>query len=73
MRNASPALRWLSVPLTLATATAIAGSASAQSDLSPPPPNVMLLIDTSGSMEYMADGTSPLVDNAGKCLPPAPG
>src|SRR4029079_15356685 len=50
------------------------GSAAAQGDLTPPLPNVLLLIDTSGSMEYLADGTAPLLDNTTKkCLPPAGG
>lgn len=31
---------------------------NAQSDLSPPLPNVLLLVDTSGSMEYMTGSTS---------------
>ena len=56
-----------------AAALAHASTASAQADLTPPLPNVLLLIDTSGSMEYMADGTSPLVGADKKCLPPAPG
>ena len=73
MLRASSSLKWLPASLAVAAILAHAGSASAQSDLVTPIPNVMLLIDTSGSMEYMADGTAPLVDGAGKCLPPAPG
>jgi type IV pilus assembly protein PilY1 len=34
-----------------------AGHARAQVDLDPPMPNVMLLVDSSGSMEYKVDGT----------------
>lgn len=34
-------------------------SALAQVDIAPPLPNVLLLLDTSGSMEYMPDGTLP--------------
>ena len=56
-----------------AAALGHAGTAAAQADLTPPLPNVLLLIDTSGSMEYMADGSLPLVGADKKCLPPAPG
>ncbi len=73
MRNTSPRLRWLPATLTFATLVVRAGDAAAQADLTPPLPNVMLLIDTSGSMEYMADGTAPLLDNTGKCQAPLPG
>ena len=38
-----------------------------QTDVSPPLPNVMLLLDTSGSMEFMADGTDPDANAASKC------
>ncbi|HEX7667702.1 MAG TPA: hypothetical protein VF407_24410, partial [Polyangiaceae bacterium] len=38
-----------------------------QTDVSPPLPNVMLLLDTSGSMEMMADGTDPDANAASKC------
>jgi type IV pilus assembly protein PilY1 len=51
-------------PLTLGRASlallavALAPShARAQADLNPPLPNVLLLVDTSGSMEYKTDGT----------------
>ena len=73
MRNTSPRLRWLPATLTFATLVVRASDAAAQADLTPPLPNVMLLIDTSGSMEYMADGTAPLLDNTGKCQAPLPG
>jgi type IV pilus assembly protein PilY1 len=36
-------------------------TAHAQFDISPPLPNVLLLVDSSGSMEYMADGKLPKV------------
>lgn len=42
----------------------VASDASAQLDISPPLPNVLLLVDSSGSMEQMADGTMP-----SKCSP----
>ena len=52
-----------SFPAVVASALALAsGSARAQSgqvDTNPPLPNVMLLIDNSGSMEYMIDGNLP--------------
>jgi type IV pilus assembly protein PilY1 len=38
--------------------------AGAQADLNPPLPNVLLLVDTSGSMEYKIDGT-PVTCNPG--------
>jgi len=53
------------------TAFAILGSASianAQLDVNPPLPNVLLLIDTSGSMELMATGMSP-EDAGAACIP----
>lgn len=65
-----------SIPFaTLASALLLAYSppAAAQADLNPPPPNVLLLIDTSGSMEYLTDGTAPLLDASNKCQAPAPG
>ncbi len=34
-----------------------AGIAEAQVDLYPPPPNILLLVDTSGSMEFQVDGS----------------
>ena len=53
------------------SALAILGSASfadAQLDVNPPLPNVMLLIDTSGSMELMANGQLPAQSGA-TCVP----
>ena len=38
--------------------TFAAASASAQTDINPPLPNVMLLVDTSGSMEYKVGSTN---------------
>ncbi len=35
-----------------------ATSAQAQADISPPPPNILLLVDTSGSMDYKSASTS---------------
>src|SRR5262245_26870902 len=47
----------------------LAGSsaAHAQLDVNSPLPNVLLLVDTSGSMEYMADGSLPPT-----CVPGSP-
>src|SRR3954462_11492736 len=50
-------------PLRLAPLAALAcgllsSRAGAQADLNPPLPNVLLLVDTSGSMEYKTDGTA---------------
>lgn len=57
----------------LAALSARPGSALAQADLSPPLPNVLLLVDTSGSMEYLPDGTRPKLDAQNRCLPPGAG
>jgi type IV pilus assembly protein PilY1 len=77
MRNARPAstpfVAWPLAALTGTAALAFASPAAAQADLTLPLPNVLLLIDTSGSMEYMPDGTAPLLDAQLKCQPPAPG
>ncbi|RYZ02187.1 MAG: hypothetical protein EOO73_32735 [Myxococcales bacterium] len=35
-----------------------AGRAHAQADVSPPPPNILLLVDTSGSMDYKTNSNS---------------
>src|SRR5262249_2781633 len=43
--------------------------ARAQADINPPIPNVLLLIDTSGSMERMIDGTLPEANAANACNP----
>ena len=58
----------------LAACLLSAGSALAQADVAPPPPNLLLLVDTSGSMDYksgsnsfpicrMVGNTSSLVDS----------
>jgi type IV pilus assembly protein PilY1 len=44
--------------LALSIALTVAPRAGAQADLNPPPPNVLLLIDTSGSMEYKTSSNS---------------
>ncbi len=56
-----------------AAALAAPRRAAAQADLTPALPNVLLLVDTSGSMEYLKDGTLPLLDGQKKCLPPGAG
>ncbi|MFO0758810.1 MAG: hypothetical protein U0359_20125 [Byssovorax sp.] len=44
--------------LSAASATVLgAGAARAQLDIDPPQPNVLLLVDTSGSMEYLIEST----------------
>lgn len=68
-------MRALSATLTALSfgslALLTAGAASAQSDINPPLPNVLLLIDTSGSMENMANGQRP--ESAGAtCTPGMP-
>ncbi|MBM4374140.1 MAG: hypothetical protein FJ095_03575 [Deltaproteobacteria bacterium] len=55
-RTVLRASRWL---LAALTTTAVALPAAAQIDISPPLPNVLLLIDSSGSMEQMSDGKMP--------------
>ncbi|MEJ7731678.1 MAG: hypothetical protein WKG00_21010 [Polyangiaceae bacterium] len=67
-----PRLRTLLLASPLvAAATLGAGAARAQLELSRPLPNVLLLIDSSGSMENMADGRTP--ENAGAtCVPGTP-
>ncbi len=42
-------------------------SRAQQTDVNPPLPNVMLLLDSSGSMEQMADGTDPDANALSKC------
>src|SRR5678815_760942 len=53
---------------TAGAALSIASAAHAQIDITPPLPNVLLLIDTSGSMENMIDGTAP-EGSAAACTP----
>ncbi|HEY3594791.1 MAG TPA: hypothetical protein VGL13_12995, partial [Polyangiaceae bacterium] len=43
-------------------------AASAQIDTNPPLQNVMMLVDTSGSMEFQADGTKVTCDNVDASL-----
>ncbi len=55
--------------LAFATALSCAHSARAQSvDVNPPLPNALILLDTSGSMEKMIDGTDP--ESAGAACSP---
>ncbi len=55
----------LTATILAATATlAISGGARAQIDVNPPLPNVLILLDTSGSMENMLDGNTPESENA---------
>lgn len=51
----------MSVALVASAAVLGAGTAAAQVDVNPPLPNVMLLIDSSGSMERMADDSMPKI------------
>jgi len=50
--------------LMVGAALAASRSARAQVDVNPPLPNVMILLDTSGSMENMLDGNTPESENA---------
>jgi type IV pilus assembly protein PilY1 len=60
--------RVLSASLAAAVALSSATFAEAQVDVNPPLPNVLLLIDNSGSMENMASGKRP--ENVGaSCVP----
>src|SRR6188474_3484885 len=52
---------WTRGVLGLGTAPVALGATSstwAQTDIAPPLPNVLLLVDTSGSMEFKADGST---------------
>ncbi len=56
--------------LVAAGAVLTTHAANAQpTDENPPLPNVLLLLDTSGSMERMIDGSYPEANNANKCVP----
>jgi type IV pilus assembly protein PilY1 len=58
----------------MAFAFAAADARAQQTDTNPPLPNVMLLIDNSGSMERMIDGNTPEADgNACNCTDNGPG
>ncbi len=73
MRLARPFSSVFFASLAGASALAYPGRAAAQADLTPPLPNVLLLVDTSGSMEYLPDGTLPKLDAQKRCLPPGAG
>src|SRR3954470_13943403 len=51
-------LRGLLGAASLLALTLSSGRARAQTDISPPPPNVLLLVDTSGSMDYKTGSNS---------------
>src|SRR5690349_22595251 len=53
--------------VTFASVT-IAGGAAAQIDTNPPLQNVLLLVDTSGSMEFAPDGTKVSCDQVDATL-----
>ena len=53
--------KWLRVLLSAVSLMAVSlgsGRAAAQADVSPPPPNILLLVDTSGSMDYKTSGNT---------------
>jgi type IV pilus assembly protein PilY1 len=68
-RTSNRTSRWRRRSLLLAAASgafALAPrTARAQSDVNPPLPDVLILLDTSGSMERMADGTMPSISVGG--------
>ncbi|HVY27713.1 MAG TPA: hypothetical protein VHB79_14260 [Polyangiaceae bacterium] len=58
---ALPRPKWLRGLLGAGSLLALSlwpGQARAQADISPPPPNVLLLVDTSGSMDYKTSSNS---------------
>ncbi len=57
-RSRHRGLAWLGALLCGATALGVASPAQAQVDVNPPLPNVMFLVDTSGSMEYLASSST---------------
>ena len=66
--------RFSAASAAVAVALAAAGAGAQQNDTNPPLPNVMLLIDNSGSMERMIDGLTPEADgNACNCTDNGPG
>jgi type IV pilus assembly protein PilY1 len=67
-RRARRTRRFAVTSLGLAGALFAPRSARAQLDVSPPMPNVMVLLDTSGSMEKMTNGTDPEADAAARCV-----
>lgn len=61
-----------SIAPLLAAALSIAAASPAHAqplDVSPPLPNVLVLLDTSGSMEKMTNGADPESDPAARCVP----
>jgi len=68
MRNISRVLSPALAASTLLSLALVEREARAQIDINPPLPNVLLLIDNSGSMENMSSGERP--ENAGaSCIP----
>jgi type IV pilus assembly protein PilY1 len=63
MRPVRSMFRLRTLALGTAAVLGFAARASAQTEAQKPAPNVLLLVDTSGSMEYKTDGTLP------KCTP----
>ena len=57
--------------VTLASVT-VAGRAIAQVDTNPPLQDVLLLVDTSGSMEFASDGSKIACDQVDGSLPGEP-
>jgi hypothetical protein len=60
------------VPLFTLASMAIAGAAQAQVDTSPPLQDVMLLVDTSGSIEFAPDGSQVQCDQVDSTLSTEP-
>ncbi|MEB2311514.1 MAG: PilC/PilY family type IV pilus protein [Sorangiineae bacterium] len=59
---------WLAI-LTAGGLSSMSGAALGQADVNPPPPNALLLVDSSGSMEYMASSASyPSCDPTGAAV-----
>ncbi|MBI4704624.1 MAG: hypothetical protein HY744_26265 [Deltaproteobacteria bacterium] len=58
IRRTGPPLAAL---LASAAGLLVAAPAAAQKDINPPLPNALLLVDNSGSMEYLPDGTLPKI------------
>src|SRR5438477_11383639 len=63
----SSSRNWFVGVAALASVT-IAGGAEAQIDTNPPLQNVLLLVDTSGSMEFAPDGTKVACDQVDASL-----
>ena len=58
---------WIGALVGAALAVASGPAAAQQVDTNPPLPNVLLMIDNSGSMERMIDGTLPEATPANTC------